>query len=107
MTTGFNIKNNLLSIDKDPKARLTYALDWSQWLMPDDSLSLAEFIIHTRLNDPKPLLNAGDGIQGSKTYIELYEGQLDKTYTVSVKITTTNGLVERRNFRVNIINRSA
>jgi len=44
---------------------------------------------------------------GTDTYVELSGGQADKTYIVTSKITTANGLVDRRHFRLNVVNRSA
>lgn len=107
MTTGFEYKNNLLQIDKDLEAVLAYTFDWVEWLDEGDSLVTAEYTIQTRSNDPRPLVNVDSGITGTKTYIQLSNGQLDKVYTVTVKVTTANDLIDRRNFRVRVINRSA
>lgn len=105
--TGFEYKNNLLQIDKDPEAVLTYTFDWVEWLEDGDSLISAEYSVQTRSNDPKPLLKETEGISGTKTYVQLSEGQTDKTYTVTVKVTTNDGLIDRRNFRVKVASRSA
>jgi hypothetical protein len=107
MTTGFEYRNNLLQIDKDPEAVLTYTFDWVEWLDTGDSLDTAEYTVQTRSNDPKPLLKVSNGIIDTKTYVQLSQGQLDKVYTVTVKVITNNGVTDRRNFRVRIANRSA
>ena len=108
MKTGFEYRNNQLTIDKDPEASLTYTLDWSEWLEVNDIISMAEFSIQARSNDPAPLINADSGIvDGTKTYINVEGGQLYKLYTVSVKVTTSNGLIDKRNFKVNVMHRSA
>ena len=107
MTTGFEVINQQLWIDKDPEAQLIYTFDWTEWLPNGDSLAQVEYTIQARTNDPDPLVKESDGIISNQTYIELSGGQVDKVYTVTAKITTDNGLIDRRNFKVKIINRSA
>lgn len=108
MTTGFNETPQGIWIAKDPSAVLTYALDWSQWLTNSDTISTVEFTIAARSNDPQPLVKVSDGIQdGTKTFIQLSSGQSGKVYIVTAKVTTSDGLVDSRSFRVRVENRSA
>lgn len=108
MYQGFQIINQNLWIDKDPEAQLFYTFDWSDWLTGNDVIDTAEYTVSARINDPDPVLKVTEGIdQGTKTFIELSGGQVNKSYVVTVKITTSNGLIDRRNFRVKIENRSA
>jgi len=108
MTTGFYIQNNQLYIDKDTSSQLTYTLDWSQWLATGDTIASASQTVQARANDPAPLVKVTGGVTGgNQTYIQLSGGQEDKTYTVFVTVTTSNGLIERRNFKVRTISRSA
>lgn len=107
ITQGFVQTIQGLQISKDPEAQLTYTLDWVNWLETGDSLSTATWTIVARANDPTPLVKVTDGIQGTKTYIELNNGQAGKSYTVYCKITTTDGLEDRRFFKVKVENRSA
>jgi hypothetical protein len=106
--TGFYIQNEQLYIDKDTSSQLTYTLDWSQWLATGDTIASASQTVQARANDPTPLVKVTSGVSsGTKTYIQLNGGQQDKTYTVFVTVTTANGLIERRNFKVRTISRSA
>jgi hypothetical protein len=107
ITQGFVQTIAGLQISKDPEALLTYTLDWVDWLPQGDQLATATWEIVARANDPDPLLKVSDGITGTKTYIELDEGQVGKTYTVYCKIVTNDGLEDRRFFRVKVENRSA
>ena len=107
ITQGFIQTIAGLQISKDPEAQLTYTLDWVDWLPLGDQLATATWEIVARANDPDPLLKVSDGIQGTKTYIELDEGQVGKTYTVYCKVTTVDGLEDRRFFRVKVENRTA
>jgi hypothetical protein len=108
MATGFEQTVQGLTIAKDTEARLFYTFDWAEWLPAGDSIASVLYSIQARVNDPDPLLNQSTGIQsGTKTYIELSDGQENKTYIVTCKVTTTNGLIDRRNFRVKVTARSA
>jgi hypothetical protein len=109
MTTGFQIINELLTIDKDPAAKLTYTFDWSQWLTSGDTIGNAVYELQVRANDPIPIVNEDSGVinSGLQTYITLSGGQKERTYTVTCTVTTANGLIDRRNFRVRVKNRSA
>lgn len=107
ITQGFIQTIQGLQISKDPEARLTYTLDWVNWLPEGDSLASATWEIVARANDPVPLIKISNGIQGTKTYIELDAGQAGKTYTVYCKVVTADGLEDRRFFKVKVENRSA
>jgi hypothetical protein len=108
MTTGFQIINQTLWIDKDPQAQLTYTFDWSEWLDPGDTIATSAYSLQVRANDPEPLVNVEDGVTNdTSTYITLNGGQVDKNYVVTCQISTIGGLIDRRSFRVKVINRSA
>ena len=104
--SGFEQINQQLWITKDPEAQLFYTFDWSQWLAQGDSIASAEYSVSARVNDPDPIIKFSEGIQGTNTYVELSDGQVGKSYVVSVKVTTTDGLIDRRSFRVKVENRS-
>lgn len=105
--SGFEQINQTLWITKDPEAQLFYTFDWTDWLAAGDSIATAEYTVTARINDPSPVLKVSEGIQGATTYVELSEGQEGKSYVVTVKVTTADGLVDRRNFRVKVEARSA
>lgn len=110
MTTrsGFVQTIQGLSIDKDVEAQLVYTFDWSQWLPTGDSIDTVNYTIQTRSNDPDPLVRVSQGVSGgTQTYVELSDGQLGKAYNVTAAVTTANGLIDRRYFRVKVVNRSA
>ena len=105
--SGFNQTIQGLTIKKDTEAQLIYTFDWSEWLPAGDSISTSSYTITARANDPDPLIKESEGIDGDKTYVELSNGQEGKTYTVTCQIETTDGLIDRRNFRVKVEARSA
>lgn len=96
-------------IAKDPQAQLIYSMDWTEWLVAGDTLSSATYALQVRANDPAPLIKESQGYNAGTnlSYVELSGGQVGKVYTVTASITTSNGLEDRRSFRVKVENRSA
>lgn len=107
--TGFVETNFGLEIDKDVEAVLTYTFNWSEWLDGSDYIATVVYTVAARRNDPTPLVivTSGRSDSNTDTYVELSGGQVDKTYIVTAKVTTNDGIVDRRNFRVNVVARSA
>jgi hypothetical protein len=89
-------------------AELVYVFDWADWLPTGDTISTVAYTLQVRANDPAPLVRVSQGVQsGVRTYVELRGGQVGKVYTVTAQITTVDGVIDRRNFRVKVENRSA
>lgn len=105
--SGFEQTIQGLTTKKDTEAQLIYTFDWSQWLPSGDTISAAEYAITARANDPDPLIKVSEGNTSTTTFVELSDGQEGKTYTVTAKVTTANGLIDRRSFRVKVEARSA
>ena len=105
--SGFTLQANGLTISKDPKAVLTYAFDWVDWLPTTDNLLSVDYTVQARLNDPSPVVIVSSGIDTTQTYVQLSGGQINKSYKISAKITTELGLIDNRIFTVNVIERSA
>ena len=106
---GFELTNTGLVIDKDTEAQLTYTFDWSTWLDSGDTIDTVEYTVAARRNDPTPIVieASGKADSNSDTYVELSGGQASKTYVATCKIVTANGLIDRRSFRVNVLDRQA
>jgi len=107
MATGYQQTSQGLQIEKDTEARLFYTFDWVDWLPSGSSLSTVSYSIAARANDPDPLEIESEGITGTRTYVELSNGQEGKSYVVTALITTNDGLIDRRFFRVKVLARSA
>ena len=107
--TGFQQTNTGLVIDKDTEAQLIYTFDWSEWLDSSDTVATSSYTVAARRNDPEPIVIESQGVDSgnTKTYVELSGGAANKIYIVTADITTSNGLRDRRNFRVNVVDRSA
>jgi hypothetical protein len=107
--TGFQQTSTGLEITKDTEAQIIYTFDWSDYLATGDSLSTSTYTVAARRNDPSPVSIVSQGIASAntKTYVELSGGQENKVYIVTCKITTADGVVDRRNFRLKVLTRSA
>jgi len=107
--SGFEQTNYGLYISKDVEAQLIYTFDWSEWLDSGDTVDAVEYTVAARRNDPTPIVAESSGKTGDSlsTYIEISGGQVDKTYVVSCKVTTANGLIDKRNFQMKVVERSA
>ena len=107
--SGFEQTNYGLYISKDVEAQLIYTFDWSEWLDSGDTVASVDYDVAARRNDPTPIVEEDSGVSGDglSTYIEISGGQADKTYIISCKVTTANGLVDKRNFQMKVVNRSA
>lgn len=106
---GFELTNVGLSIDKDVEAQLIYTFNWSDWLESGDFISTVVYSVAARRNDPTPVTIESQGRADSNTdtFVELAGGQLDKTYIVTCKVTTNDGMIDRRSFRLNVKARTA
>lgn len=105
--TGFMKDVQGIYILKDPDAQLTYTFDWVEWLPTGDTISTVTYTLQVRANDPAPLVRESQGVTGTKTFVELSGGQVGKVYTITAEVTTADGSIDRRNFRVKVENRSA
>lgn len=105
--TGFEQTNTGLNIDKDAEAQLTYTFDWSTWLPTNDTIASVVYEVAARRNDPAAMTIVNSGKTDTSTYVELAGGAEGKVYIVTAKVTTSDGLIDRRNFRINVVARSA
>ena len=107
--SGYQQDNLGAWIAKDPSASLVYSLDWTEWLGTTDAIQSVDVTLQVRANDPQPLVlvSSGKDSPGKVTYCQLSGGQVGKVYTVTTEVTTENGLIDSRSFRIKVENRSA
>ena len=105
--TGYQEDTEGVYIQKDIEAKLTYTLDWVNWLPAGLSITAVAYTHNSRANDADPVIIHTSGIQGTKTYAVISGGTINKVYTITAAITLDNGQTDRRNFRIKIQNRSA
>lgn len=103
--TGYKRDTQGSWIAKDPSAQLVYSMEWGEWLATGQSLASVSYTVSTISGDAAPLTNEGTGISGTQTYIELSAGTAGEIYTVTANITTDDGAIDRRAFKVKVDNR--
>ena len=109
MTTQTGFRQDTLGsyIDKDPGAILTYSIDWSDWMPANETIANSVMAVSTISGDPSPMIVIEQGFQANAAvaYAELDNGSAGNIYTVTNTITTTNGAVDVRRFRIRVVQR--
>ncbi len=105
--TGFKQSVKGSYIPKDPDAQLTYTVDWTDWLTGNDTLQTVAWTVSTISGDSAPVTVAASGIVTGtqKAYVELTGGSVQEIYEVKNTVTTADGAVDSRRFRVKVENR--
>ena len=106
--TGYKQDTQGAYIMKDPEAQLVYSMDWSEWLAQGQTITSVNYTENSRVNDTAPLVIESEGVQGGDvTYAEISGGAVGKTYIVTAEITTDDGSIDRRAFKILVQNRLA
>lgn len=106
--TGYQQDKEGVWIAKDRLARLTYSIDWSEWLPTGASISSVSYTLTNPTYNPTPMVINSSGVSsGNLTYAVLSAGTKGKIYTVTAAITLDSGQTDRRAFRVKVEDRSA
>ena len=106
--TGYKQDTQGAWIAKDPEARLVYSIDWSEWLATGQTITAVTYTHNSRANDADPIIIHSSGISaGTLTYADISGGTEGKTYTVTAAITTDNGKLDRRSFKIQVQKRYA
>ena len=102
--TGFKQDHIGSYIDKDPQASLTYSVDWVDWLYANDTIVSTEWTVDAIADDPAltTLRVLSSGFTGTKSYAFIDRGTPGEIYTVVCKITTGNGAIDQRRFRIKV-----
>lgn len=105
--TGFQKDVNGYWIEKDPQARLIYTLDWSDWLLNNDTIASVQYTVTNTGDAQNDLTIVSSGSQlNYTTFVELSKGVNKEIYTITAKVTTAEGLIDRRSFRIKIKERA-
>lgn len=104
--TGFQQDNFGAIIDKDPNAKLTYTIDWVDWLPTGTTISTSTWSLDTNSGDATPLVNHATSNTTTTTSIVISGGVSGNVYKVYNTITNSGGSIERRYFRLKIKERT-
>ena len=104
-TTGYQRDVQGHWIEKDSTATLTYSMDWSDWLLADDTIISVLYTV-TPSPDANDIDIVNSGVTGGfMTYVTLSKGVNNVTYTVAAKVTTADGKIDSRRFRIKVKDR--
>lgn len=103
--TGFKKDLKGAYIEKHPSANIQYGVDWTDYLNSGDAISTATVSIETITGDAAPLALPTDAatdvvVSGAVVNVRLEGGTTGNEYNVDVQITTTNGDIDVRRFRI-------
>jgi uncharacterized protein YndB with AHSA1/START domain len=104
--TGFQQDNTGAYIEKDPNAKLTYTVNWVDWLPTSQTISASTWTLETDSGDGYPLVNHGISNTTTTASIIISGGSDGDVYKVYNQITTSGGSIERRYFRLRVKERS-
>lgn len=84
---------------KDPSANTLYGFDWSSWLQTGETISVSVWFCH-----PDMSIVSSD-YDPSGTSVLVSGGKRQRKYVITNRITTSNGRIEDRSFRVEVRNK--
>lgn len=102
--TGFLKDSVGQYIVKDPHAELQYGVDWKQWLELGDAVTTATWVVET-VSTGTTLTASGNSILDGVALTTLVGGDPGSIYTVANTVTTDQGYIDTRRFRVRVENR--
>jgi hypothetical protein len=105
--TGYKQDTDGAWIEKDTLAKLTYTMEWNQWLSAGVSIAAVDYSHNSRANDATPIVIHSEGIQDTKTYAVISGGTKNKIYVITADITLDNGQRDRRAFKIKVMDRLA
>ena len=86
---------------KDPQSELQYGIDWSDWLEAGDTVTSATWTVETTGTAIE--LVANDAVVlDNVALVTIRLGTAGEIYTVSNKITTAQGYIDARRFRLKV-----
>jgi len=108
--TGFKRDNKGAYIEKHPDANIQYGVDFTDYLNAGDVISTATVTIESITGDSSPLQFPTDAATdvttaGAVVSMRLEGGTTGNLYDVDVKVTTGNGDIDSRRFRILIGNK--
>lgn len=85
-----------LYVEKDPSALLDYKLDWAAWLPEGDAIASVLW------NVSPGITKVEESNTASTATVWISGGVAGQTYSVACRITTNDGRVDERSFRVQV-----
>jgi hypothetical protein len=103
--TGFKSDRSGLYIEKDPGAKLDYSISYADWLSAGTTIVGSTWSIAVDSDDAAPLTRNTDVFTTTTATITVSGGTLNTVYRCFNTVTLSNGLIERRSFRILVTQR--
>ena len=84
---------------KDPGSLLDYGIDWSEWLLPGDTLTGSTWSV------PAGLTLVSSSYASNVAMLFIQGGTVNTTYDVMNEIMTTGGRRDQRTIRIMVVDR--
>jgi hypothetical protein len=100
-TTGYLQDTTGAYIVKDPGSTLDYTIDWTNWL-GTDTVSSVTYTLASGITTSTAIGGSATSTTDTTTTVNITGGTAGNIYNVKAEMTTTNGRVAVRNFRVKV-----
>ena len=86
---------------KDPGSTLDYTIDWTNWL-GSDTVSSVSYTLDSGITTSTAIGGSATATTSTTTRVNITGGTAGTIYNVKAEMTTTEGRVVVRNFRVKV-----
>ena len=90
---------NGITVTKDPDANLPFRWDWSDWVPTNDSIASAVVTSDSGITDD------GGTVNGDYVDVVVSGGTAGTSYSIAVKVTTSEGYIDERTVIFRVRNR--
>tara|TARA_S200002703_G_C3672644_1_gene206541 strand:- start:25 stop:348 length:324 start_codon:yes stop_codon:yes gene_type:complete len=103
-TTGYLQDTTGAYIEKDAGSTLDYTIDWTNWL-GTDTVDSVTYTLDSGITTSTAIGGSATSTTSTTTTVNITGGTVGTIYNVKCEMTTANGRVAVRNFRVKVINK--
>ena len=100
-TTGYLQDTTGAYIEKDPGSTLDYTMDWTNWLGAD-TVDSVTYTLDSGITTSSAIGGSATSTTSTTTTVNITGGTAGNIYNVKAEMTTANGRVVVRNFRVKV-----
>ena len=100
-TTGYLQDTTGAYIVKDPGSTLDYTIDWTNWL-GSDTVSSVSYTLDSGITTSTAIGGSATATTSTTTRVNITGGTAGTIYNVKAEMTTTEGRIVVRNFRVKV-----
>lgn len=88
----------LRTFTKDPDSRMDFGVDWEDWLESTDAIADSTWLV----DGTDLVVDDGSQFSATKAVVWLTGGTIGEVYRVTNRITTSEGRLADRSFRIRV-----